>query len=125
MEQSTLYLDHAATTSVRPEALAAMQDAYSGANANASGLHHAARAAKNALEEARERAAAMLGVDRPLDIVFTSGGTEADNLAVAGTVLASDRRSVVVSEVEHEAVLRSATYLASSTTSLTSHATIA
>lgn len=102
------YLDHAASTSMRPAAALAMAEAYASANANASGQHGPARAAKNALEEAREQAAEILGTPRPLDIVFTSGGTEADNLAVAGVALASERRSVVVSAVEHEAVLRSA-----------------
>lgn len=106
-----IYLDHAATTTIRPGALGAMQDAYTTANANASGLHGPARAAKNAMEEARERAAEMLGVARPLDVIFTSGGTEADNLAVVGSALASTRRGVVVSAIEHEAVLRSAQHL--------------
>ncbi len=102
------YLDHAATTTLRPIASLAMAEAYASANANASGLHGPARTAKNALELAREQAAELLGSSRPLDIVFTSGGTEADNLAVAGVALASRRRSIVVSAVEHEAVLRSA-----------------
>jgi cysteine desulfurase len=105
------YLDHAATTTVRPSALEAMRAAYEGANANASGLHTPARSAKNAMEEAREQAAEMLGVARPLDIIFTSGGTEADNLAVVGSALVSDRRSIVVSAIEHEAVLRAAEHL--------------
>lgn len=78
---------------------------------NSSGSHTAARTAKNALEEARERAAALLGA-RPLEIVFTGGGTEADNLAVTGAALAGGRRgAVVVSAVEHEAVLESARFL--------------
>ena len=103
-----IYLDHAATTTLRPAAKAAMDRAYETANANASGLHGPARAAKNAMEAAREEAAELVGVARPLDLIFTSGGTEADNLGVAGTSLASDRRTVVVSAVEHEAVIRSA-----------------
>ena len=102
------YLDHAATTTLRPVARVAMAEAYASANANASGQHGPARTAKNALELAREQAAELLGSSRPLDIVFTSGGTEADNLAVAGVALASQRRSIVVSAVEHDAVLRSA-----------------
>ena len=102
------YLDHAATTTLRPVASHTMAEAYASANANASSQHGPARMAKNALEEAREQAAELLGSSRPLDIVFTSGGTEADNLAVAGVAMASKRRSVVVSAVEHEAVLRSA-----------------
>lgn len=103
-----LYLDHAATTVVRPSVVDAVSEAMGRANANASGLHAQARAAKNALEDARERAAGILGASRPLDVIFTSGGTEADNLAVVGAALRSDRHEVVVSAVEHEAVLRSA-----------------
>ncbi len=78
---------------------------------NASGSHSEARRAKNALEETRERAAHLLGA-RPLEIVFTGGGTEADNLAVIGAALAGDTRGgVVTSAVEHEAVLESARFV--------------
>ena len=104
----TMYLDHAATTTLRPEALMALEGAMQRANGNASGTHAVARQAKNALEEARERAAAILGAGRPHDIVFTSGGTEADNLAVVGAALASGRNRVVVSAIEHRAVLEPA-----------------
>lgn len=104
----TMYLDHAATTTLRPEALTALEGAMQRANGNASGTHAVARQAKNALEEARERAAALLGGGRPHDIVFTSGGTEADNLAVVGAALASGRDGVVVSAIEHKAVLEPA-----------------
>ncbi|MEZ5175765.1 MAG: cysteine desulfurase family protein [Acidimicrobiia bacterium] len=109
---SDLYLDHAATTPMRAEARDAMLEATIVANANASGLHGAARAAKNALEAAREEAASLLGASRPLDVVFTSGGTEADNLAIGGVALSSDRRSIVCSAIEHDAVLRTAMSLA-------------
>jgi cysteine desulfurase len=108
MANDTIYLDHAATTAVRPGVADAIVDAMVSSNANASGQHSQARAAKNALELAREEAADLLGADRPLNVIFTAGGTEADNLAVAGVALASDRREVVVSAIEHEAVLRSA-----------------
>jgi len=104
----TMYLDHAATTTLRPEALMALEGAMQRANGNASGTHAVARQAKNALEEARERAAAILGAGRPHDIVFTSGGTEADNLAVVGAALASGRDGIVVSAIEHKAVLEPA-----------------
>ena len=81
---------------------------------NPSGIHEVSRRAKNALEDARERAAQLLGAEHPLDIVFTGGGTEADNLAVVGPALAGGRRrGVITSAVEHEAVLRSAAFLAS------------
>jgi cysteine desulfurase len=74
------------------------------------------RRAKNSLEQARERAAELLGAGRPLEIVFTGGGTEADNLAVAGPVLAARnagavRTGVVTSAVEHEAVLETARFV--------------
>lgn len=78
---------------------------------NSSGSHSVSRRAKNALEEARERAAVVLGA-KPLEIVFTGGGTEADNLAVKGSALASGRKGrVITSPTEHEAVLESAAFL--------------
>lgn len=104
----SLYLDYAATSPLRPEARGAMEIIHRGAYGNASAQHGPARAAKNALEEAREQAAEIIGSPRPHDIVFTAGGTEADNLAVAGVALASDRRGIVVSAIEHKAVLESA-----------------
>src|SRR5665811_1534436 len=101
-----LYLDHAATTPPRPEALDAMRSAGYG---NPSGIHGVAREAKDLLEDARERAAALIGA-RPAEIVFTGGGTEADNLAVIGAALAAGA-SVVTTAVEHDAVLESAAFL--------------
>ncbi len=101
---SGLYLDHAATTPMRPEARAAVTTAWTSSFGNASGTHAAARRAKNALEDARERASAILGTERPHDIVFTSGGTESDNLAVVGAAATSGRRRIVVSAIEHKAV---------------------
>lgn len=107
------YLDHAATTFVRPESRAAMEPFLTERFGNASGIHSAARSVKNAMEEARERAAELLGARRPLEIVFTGGGTEADNLAVAGSALAGDRpRGVVTTAIEHEAVLEAAAFVA-------------
>jgi cysteine desulfurase len=112
MPNDTIYLDHAATTLVRPGVTDAVVTAMTSANANASGQHSEARSAKNALELAREEAADLLGAARPLNVIFTAGGTEADNLAVAGVALASGRSEIVVSAIEHEAVLRSAESLA-------------
>lgn len=103
-----MYLDHAATTTMRPEARVALEDAISEFDRNASGMHSDARRAKNALEASRERAADLLGVARPHDIVFVGSGTESDNLAVVGGAMASDRRTVAVSPIEHKAVIRSA-----------------
>ena len=107
----TLYLDHAATSPLRPEAAEAMAPYLGDRFGNPSGIHEVSRRAKNAVEEARERAAALLGASRPLDIVFTGGGTESDNLGVAGPALAAGRGGVVVSAVEHEAVLETTRFL--------------
>lgn len=105
-----LYLDHAATTPLRPEAVRAME-AFREEFGNPSGVHEVARRAKNALEEARERAAALLGA-HPSEVVFTSGGTESDNAALQGAALVGGRRGgVVTTPVEHEAVLETARFL--------------
>jgi cysteine desulfurase len=93
------YLDHAATTPVRPEAAEAMLPWLTGRYGNPSGGHAVARAARQAVEEARDSLAEILGC-RPGEVVFTSGGTEADNLAVAGV-----GGTVACSAIEHHAVL--------------------
>jgi cysteine desulfurase len=107
-----LYLDNAATTPVRPEVLEAMWPYLTSTFGNPSSHHTVGEAAAGALREARRRVATVLGV-RPGDVVFTSGGTEADNLAVKGITLAAlDRgRHVVTSPIEHEAVAESVAYL--------------
>ncbi|MCB2222635.1 MAG: cysteine desulfurase [Actinobacteria bacterium] len=107
-----LYLDHAATTPLRPGALVAMEPWLGDGFGNPSGVHSVSRRAKQAMEDARERAAALLGAAHPLDIVFTGGGTGSDNLGVAGPALADGRRGgVVTTAVEHEAVLETARFL--------------
>jgi cysteine desulfurase len=108
------YLDHAATTPMLPEAVAAMADAMT-RTGNASSLHTAGRRARRDVEEARERIAAAVGA-RPSEVVFTTGGTESDNLAVKGLFWARHaadprRVRVLVSAVEHHAVLDSAAWL--------------
>ena len=104
------YLDHAATTPLRPEALEAMLPFLQGSFGNPSGQHAAARAAKTAIEEAREQVAVALGA-KPAEVVFTGGGTEADNLAVKGAARSARDRGlgdgVVTTAVEHHAVLHS------------------
>ena len=106
-----LYLDHAATTPMRPQVWEAMEPYGSDRFGNSSGSHEVSRRAKNALESARERAAALLGC-RPQEIVFTGGGTESDNLAVKGAALSDGGRGgVVVGATEHEAVLEAAGFL--------------
>ena len=94
-----MYLDHAATTAMRPEAVSAYLRGIEEANANASGTHGAARAAKNALEQARERAAELLGSSRPAEIVFTPGGPASDNIGVSGAAPAADGSDVLVSAI--------------------------
>jgi cysteine desulfurase len=93
------YLDHAATTPVRPEVAEAMLPWLTGRFGNPSGAHAVARGARQAVEEARDSLAEALGC-RPREIVFTGGGTEADNLAVAGST-----GTVACSAFEHHAVL--------------------
>src|SRR5690625_1014158 len=105
------YLDHAATTPVRPE-VAELYVRELTREGNPSSLHAAGQAARRRLEEAREELAAALGAE-PAEVIFTSGGTEADNLAVKGAVYAhpADRPRLLVSAVEHHAVLDAATWL--------------
>ncbi len=109
---SPVYLDHAATTPMRSEAIAAMTEEL-GHIGNPSSLHAAGRRARRVVEESREQLAEVFGA-RPSEIVFTSGGTEADNLAVKGLYWArrSDRRRrVLTTSVEHHAVLDSVRWL--------------
>lgn len=99
----TVYLDHAATSPMRPEAVAAMLPYLTEHHGNPSGSHAVARRARASVEDARERMAVLLGC-RPGEVVFTSGGTEADNLAIAGTLAATGGRALC-SAVEHPGVL--------------------
>lgn len=108
-----LYLDHAATSPVRPEVLEAMRPFLTGVFGNPSSHHTAGEAAAGALDGARARVARVLGM-RTNDVVFTAGGTEANNLAVKGIALAAleaGRRHLVISPIEHESILESAGYL--------------
>lgn len=109
------YLDHAATTPMLPEAVAAMSDALSTLG-NASSLHASGRRARRTVEECRESIAEALGA-RPSEVVFTGGGTEGDNLAVKGLFwqrrTADPRRiRVLASAIEHHAVLDAVSWLA-------------
>ncbi len=106
-----IYLDHAATTPMRPGVWEAMAPYAGDAFGNSSGVHGVSRRAKNALEDARERVAALIGA-KPMEIVFTSGGTESDNLAIKGPVWSgSARTGVVTVATEHDAVLESVHFL--------------
>lgn len=102
-----IYLDHAATTPVRPEVLEAMQPFYGPRFGNPSSTHRWGREARAALDEARERVATCLGA-RADEVCFTSGGTEADNFAVLGVwrcARAKGRNAVVSTPIEHKAIL--------------------
>jgi cysteine desulfurase len=110
-----VYLDHAATTPMLPEAVEAMV-AELGRVGNPSSLHTSGRRARRVVEESREQLAASVGA-MPSEVIFTSGGTEADNLAVKGTYRARraadpGRRRVLASAVEHHAVLDPVQWLA-------------
>ncbi|MBT3766547.1 MAG: cysteine desulfurase [Rhodospirillaceae bacterium] len=97
--KTTVYLDHNATTPARPEAIEAVVEALSLVG-NASSVHREGRAARRIIEDARSRVAALVGAGET-DVVFTSGGTEANNLAIRG----GSRMRVLVSAVEHLSVL--------------------
>ncbi|MEW1707611.1 cysteine desulfurase family protein [Microbacterium sp. NPDC089190] len=106
----SLYLDNAATTPVRPEVLEAMAPYLTRYFGNPSSHHEVGEAAASALDDARSRVAAVLGM-RTGDVTFTSGGTESNNAAIKGLVLGSGKRHLVTTAIEHESVLASADYL--------------
>jgi len=108
-----IYLDHAATTPMVAEAVVAMTAELTRVG-NPSAAHGSGRAARRVVEDARELIAARVGA-QPAELIFTSGGTESDNLAVKGAYWArrdADRRRVLTSAVEHHAVLDSVAWLA-------------
>jgi cysteine desulfurase len=110
----TAYLDHAATTPMLPEAIDAMAQELALAG-NPSSLHSAGRRARRVLEESREELAAAIGA-APYDVIFTAGGTESDNQAIKGlfwarSTVEPQRRRVIVSAVEHHAVIDAAEWL--------------
>lgn len=107
MPADPVYLDHAATTPVREEVFEAMKPFYGPRFGNPSSTHRWGREARAALDEARERVGRCLGA-RPDEICFTSGGTEADNLAILGSWRAQKkegRKAVVATPIEHKAIL--------------------
>ncbi len=115
MDSTMTYLDAAATTAVRREAIEAMFPYLSNCFGNPSSHHEMGQLAATALEDARARCAAVLGA-HPEELTFTSGGTEADNLALKGIALARRLANpalnrVVISAVEHPAIVESAQYL--------------
>ncbi len=108
----TVYLDHNATTPVREEVLEAMFAIYRGVTGNPSSIHSFGREARKEVEEGRARVAGAIGA-RPEEIVFTGGGTEADNLAVQGVAYAYRKKGdhIITSTIEHPAVLHACRFL--------------
>jgi len=105
----SIYLDHSATTPVRDEVFAAMEPFLRTQFGNAGSIHRFGRECRRAVDDAREQVAALIHAD-PREIVFTSGGTESDNLALRGIPAATDRRRrrVITTAIEHHAVLHAA-----------------
>ena len=107
-----VYLDHSATTPVDPEVAALMMTYYTEKYGNPSSVHSFGREAKQALEQARSQVAELIGAT-PQEVTFTSGGTEADNLAILGTAEALRKKGkhIITSCIEHHAVLETCEYL--------------
>src|SRR5580700_8382357 len=108
-----VYLDNNATTAVLPEVMEAMRPYFEEHFGNASSIHHHGQETRAAVERARESVAALLGC-RASEVVFTSGGTEADNLAIFGLTKFGSGSSdhVIISTIEHHAVLNACKHLA-------------
>ena len=109
----TIYLDHAATTALHPQAFAAMQPYFAEQPGNPSSLHGMGQLARQALRQARETIARSLACS-PREIIFTSGGTESDNLAIRGVTMArrEQGKHIITTPIEHHAVLRTCDQLA-------------
>ncbi len=112
MTSEPVYLDFNATTQVNPEVVEAMQPYFTGFFGNPSSIHSLGREARNAIDESRDAVARILHA-KPAEIIFTSGGTESDNLAVIGLARQNkDRgRHLITSAIEHHAVLHAFEYL--------------
>ena len=111
-DRKLIYMDHAATTPTRPEVVEAMLPYFHERFGNPSSLYSIARESKKVVESARETIARALGAD-PMEIFFTSGGTESDNWALKGVALANRKKGdhIITSAIEHHAVLHTAEYL--------------
>jgi len=108
-----IYLDHAATTPVHPQVAEAMAPYFSKDFGNPSTLYSYGREAKGALEEARAKVARLIGAKQPEEIVFTSGGTEADNFALCGIAWANQKKGnhIITTSIEHHAVINVCKFL--------------
>jgi len=107
-----IYMDHAATTSTDIEAVKAMEPYFSLKYGNANSIHSFGQEAREAVEEAREKIAHLIGANHS-EIVFTAGGTEADNYAIKGIAWANQKKGnhIITSKIEHHAVLHSCQFL--------------
>jgi cysteine desulfurase len=114
MDKHIIYLDHAATTALDPQVLELMLPYFTQQAGNASSIHQAGRAALQAVDDARSTAALVLNCARK-ELIFTAGGTEANNLAIKGVALAQMQqgkgRHIITSAIEHHAVLHAVEYL--------------
>ncbi len=112
MPDRIIYLDHAATTPVRPEVLEAMLPYFSGKFGNSSSIYSLAQEARKAVDESRLSVARILNC-RPNEVIFTSGGSESDNTAVKGVALASQQwgNHIVTTAIEHHGVLHTCQFL--------------
>lgn len=108
-----IYLDHAATTPVHPEVTRAMMPYFGERFGNASTLYSFGQEAREAVEEARGKAASLAGAQSPQEIIFTGGGTESDNFALGGIAWANQKKGdhIITSAVEHHAVLNTCKFL--------------
>lgn len=104
--KNLIYLDHAATSPVAPEVIDVMAKVMAEENGNASSIHAVGRSARKALDDARASLAAKIHA-KPAEIIFTSGGTEADNMAIFGTAYARQKegKHIITTQIEHHAVL--------------------
>jgi cysteine desulfurase len=109
-----IYLDHAATTPIDPEVLQIMVETYQNVVGNPSSIHSFGRQARKIVDDSRHTIAKYIGA-RSREIVFTSGGTEGDNIAILGTALANSHKGkhIITSKVEHHGVLKTCAYLES------------
>ena len=105
MEKRNVYLDNSATTQVRKEVLEEMLPYFTDVYGNASSVHTYGQKAKAALTKARETFAKLINANSPDEIIFTSCGTESDNIAIVGSLLANEGNHVITSKIEHHAIL--------------------
>lgn len=111
MEKRKVYLDNSATTYTRQEVVDAMLPYYTNIYGNASSVHKFGQDAKNALTEARKKFAQLINAQSPDEIIFTSCGTESDNMAIFGILEATNGKHIITSQLEHHAVLYTCKYL--------------